>query len=386
MKKISLFGSTGSIGEQVLDVVSANSDLFEIVTLSCRKDTDKLLKQIESFHPKAVGVVDHRAAAKMAHLIPDQVKLFTGDLGLVEMLSEYQSDIVFNAVVGFAGLKVTVSSVKQGRVIALANKESLVAGGEMVINLIQSSATQLIPVDSEHSAIFQCLKGEDPAEIERIIITASGGPFRGYTTEQLRNVTLKETLAHPTWRMGKRVTVDSATLMNKGLEVIEARYLFGVDPKQIEVVIHPQSIIHSMVEFLDGSVLAHLGRTDMRIPIQYALSHPERLPSGLKSLDFAAVKELSFEKPDLTAFPCLGIALEALEEGGTMPCIMNAADEVAVGAFLDGVIGFHRIPEVISTVMGKIEPKKYEGFEELEEIDILARKYAEEMISKEKVL
>jgi len=351
-KKIAILGSTGSIGRQALDVVREHADDFQIVALAAHRNVELLAQHVENFRPAYVGVVDAESADEFKNRGLTDVELVSGKDSLVKLATLPEVDLVLVALVGIAGLEPTIAALEAGKNVALANKESLVAGGHLVMEAARRFGSKVIPVDSEHSAIFQCLAGcDDPSRIKRIYLTASGGPFRDYTRDELRYVTVEDALNHPNWRMGKKVTIDSATLMNKGLEVIEAHWLFGLSIEQIQVVIHPQSIVHSMVEYVDGSIIAQMARTDMRIPIQYALSWPRRIKSGIGSLDLTATEPLTFEMPDFDRFPCLALAYKALEIGGTMPVVLNAADEVAVEKFLKGEISFIEIPVMIEQAM-----------------------------------
>lgn len=380
MKNISILGSTGSIGKQTLEVVSQNPDKFKVIALSTHKNIELLISQIKQFKPKFIGVVDLEAAQKIRDIIPEKISLVVGLQGLVELSSLKENDVVVNALVGSIGLDATIAALESGKVLALANKESLVVGGEIVIKVARAKNAQIIPIDSEHNAIFQCLIGERKEDISRLIITGSGGPFRGKKNNELKRVTVEEALAHPRWRMGKKISIDSATLMNKGLEVIEAHFLFGIDYDKIEVLIHPQSIIHSMVEFKDGSIKAHLGQTDMRIPIQYALSYPERLPSSLPPLDFIEIANLTFEKPDLETFPCLKYALQAGKEGKTYPAVLNASNEEAVAALLNNQINFTDISKIVEKILNAHTPLEVENIVTLKEAENWARNKAKEII------
>jgi len=353
LKNIVILGSSGSIGLQTIDVVKRYPELFNVLGLAVYKSAGTLKSQIRELRPEAVVVVDDVAAEEFKAEDYGDVEVLTGVGGLEQLAAHPDADMVLNALVGSVGLKPTLSALKSGKTLALANKESMVAGGAIVNKVRRESGAVILPVDSEHNAIFQCLVGEKKEEIKKLIITASGGPFRGRSYEELEDVTVEEALAHPRWTMGPKITIDSATLMNKGLEVIEARWLFDVPYEKIDVVVHPQSIIHSMVEFEDGSIKAHLGQTDMRIPIQYALSYPERLPSPLPSLSFAEVGTLTFEEPDTDNFPCLKYAFEAIDLGKTYPAVLNAANEEAVAAFINEEIKFTDIPRVIRQVMDR---------------------------------
>jgi len=351
-KRIAILGSTGSIGRQALDVISQYADNFQVVALATNRNIELLAQQVEAFRPAYVGIVDAERAEEFKNYGLTDFELISGKDCLVKLATLSEVDLVLVAVVGIAGLEPTIAALKAGKNVALANKESLVAGGHLVMEAARNSGSKVLPVDSEHSAIFQCLAGcNDPCRVNRIYLTASGGPFRNYTRDELRYVTVEEALNHPTWKMGKKVTIDSATLMNKGLEVIEAHWLFNLSMDQIQVVIHPQSIVHSMVEYIDGSIIAHMARTDMRLPILYALSWPERIRSDIGSLDLTAMEPLTFEMPDFERFPCLALAYKALEIGGTMPAVLNAADEVAVEKFLKGEISFMEIPIMIEQAM-----------------------------------
>ena len=355
-KKVTVLGSTGSIGTQSLDVIRAQE--YSVFGLAAHSNVELLLRQVQEFHPHCIAVVDDAAADRAArelHGMPGAPVLLRGKEGLEELAAMDGSDIVLNAVVGIAGLAATLSAIKSGRDVALANKESLVTGGYLVTNAAKENGAKLLPVDSEHSAIFQCLQDEYSAKsLQKILLTASGGPFFGRTRQELQNVTKDDALRHPNWSMGSKITIDSATMMNKGFEMIEARWLFDTAPDKINIVVHPQSIIHSMVEFADGAVIAQLGNPDMREPIQFALSFPERLTLNNKKLDFASLQGLTFEEPDMEKFPCLSLAFEAIRRGGNVPCAMNAANEAAVAAFLKDSIRFYDIPEIISACMAGV--------------------------------
>ncbi len=349
-KRIAILGSTGSIGTQALDVISKNPHLFKAEVITCGKNADLLIEQALQFRPSAVVIEDESQWAKVCHILqPLGISVLTGAAALCDIVTTGTVDMVLTAMVGFAGLRPTLSAIRAGKPIALANKETLVVAGDLVTELAAKHQVPLLPVDSEHSAIFQCLTGESHNPIEKIILTASGGPFRGKTREFLSTVTRQQALKHPNWTMGAKITIDSATLMNKGLEVIEARWLFGLQPEQIDVIVHPQSIIHSMVQFEDGSIKAQMGLPDMRLPIQYAMAYPERIMSDFPRFDFLQYPGLTFEKPDLQTFRNLAIAYEALSRGGNLPCIINAANEIAVDAFLKEEIGFLEISEIIET-------------------------------------
>lgn len=353
MQHVAILGSTGSVGTQALDVIAANLDKFSITALAAYHNDRLLEEQINYFKPDLAVLVDKSAADRLIKRYRGPTSLLTGQDGLLAAATQEKTNIVLTSLVGFAGLQPTLAAIEAGKNIALANKETLVAAGELVTSLAKQKNVQILPVDSEHSAILQCLQGERKDSIKRLLLTASGGPFRGLTANQLANVTIGDCLRHPNWSMGKKITVDSATLVNKGLEVIEAKWLFGVEYDNIEVVVHPQSIIHSMIEYTDGAVMAQLGKPDMRIPIQYALSYPERLPSTFPRLNFRELAALTFEQPDTNTFPALNLAYLAGRTGGTLPCVFNAANEVAVHAFLQEKIRFIDIVELIKYVMDR---------------------------------
>ena len=351
-KKIAILGSTGSIGTQALDVIAQHHDKFEVVALTTNENIELLAQQVTHFQPGYVGITDDKKAVKFKCCGFTDPEILDGKDSLTEIASLPDIDIILIAVVGISGLEPTMEAVRTGKNIALANKETLVAGGHIIMNAAKKTGSKIIPVDSEHSAVFQCLAGcDDPKRIKRIYLTASGGPFRNYDKEELKYVTAEQALKHPNWKMGKKVTIDSSTLMNKGFEVIEARWLFDLPVEQINVVIHPQSIIHSMVEYIDGSIIAQMSRPDMRLPILYALSWPERYESVIGSLDLLAMGRLTFEEPDTARFPCLNLAYEAARIGGTMPAVLNAADEIVVEKFLKNEISFSEIPIMIEQAM-----------------------------------
>ncbi|NHM27422.1 1-deoxy-D-xylulose-5-phosphate reductoisomerase [Desulfofundulus sp. TPOSR] len=352
MKEIVILGSTGSIGRQALDVIRRFPDKMRVAGLAAGSNWPLMAEQIREFRPRVVALAREEAARELAQNLPPEElpDIFWGPGSLVTVATAVDSGVVLNALTGTVGLGPTVAALEKGLDIALANKETLVAAGELVMKLAREKGARILPVDSEHSAIWQCLAGQPQNRVGKIILTASGGPFRKEPAD-LSRVTVDEALAHPNWRMGKKITIDSATLMNKGLEVLEAHWLFAVDYDQIEVVVHPQSIIHSMVEFVDGSVIAQLGLPDMRLPIQYALSYPDRWPSELPRVDWFALGELTFEPPDTKRFPCLALAYAAGRTGGTMPAVLNAANEIAVDAFLAGEIDFTAIPRLVAGVM-----------------------------------
>jgi 1-deoxy-D-xylulose-5-phosphate reductoisomerase len=352
MHTLAILGSTGSIGAQTLDVVRAHPDRLAVDALIGGKNVEVLESQVREFRPRVAAMADERAARELRSRVGSITDVYGGADGVREAIAESNATTLVSAFVGFAGLLPTIDAVRRGLRVAIANKEILVAAGAAVIAEARAHGATILPIDSEHSAIWQCLAGESMDTIARIVLTASGGPFHGLPAEAIASVRPADALRHPTWRMGEKITIDSATLMNKGLEVIEAHWLFGLAPELIEVVIHPQSIIHSLVEFVDGSVKAQLGCPDMRLPIQYAIMHPDRLPLPAERLDLVRLGSLSFFAPDVDRFPCLGLARAALESGGTFPAALNAANEVAVHAFLGGAIRFPDIPVVISRVLG----------------------------------
>ena len=351
MKNIAILGSTGSIGTQALNVIRRHRDLFSVEVLCAGSNADLLVEQALEFNPNAVVIADESKYTKVQEaLAGSDVKVFAGASAMAELMEMESIDMVLAAIVGFAGLKPTLRAIEHGHPVALANKETMVVAGAIVTAAAVRHRVPILPVDSEHSAIFQCLVGEH-SEVDKILLTASGGPFRGRKREELAAVTLEQTLKHPNWSMGRKVTIDSATLMNKGLEVIEAKWLFGVDAKDIEVVVHPQSVVHSMVQFRDGSIKAQLGIPTMETPIQYAFTYPDRIESHLPRLDFSNYPNLTFEKPDCETFRCLDLAYRAIERGGNMPCVLNAANEVAVSRFINGEIGFLDIADYVERAM-----------------------------------
>lgn len=382
-KKIALLGSTGSIGSQALDIISKFPGEFEIESLTAMNNVSLLTDQAKRFLPDTVviGNVDHYPLLK-ENLKNHPVKVYAGIEAFEQVVTGSSVDVVLTAIVGYSGLKPTIAAIKAGKKIALANKETLVVAGEIINRLVRESGSRIIPVDSEHSAIFQCLVGENGNPIEKITLTASGGPFLNFTAEQLKNVKPGDALKHPNWDMGNKVTIDSASMMNKGLEVIEAKWLFNLEPQQIEVIIHPQSIIHSFVHFADGSIKAQMGIPDMRVPILYALSYPDRLKSDLPRLNLNSVKTFTFEEPDLNKFRNLFLAFEALKQGGNMPCILNAANEMAVNAFLTGRIGFMQMSDVVDYTMEKSFFSLETDLVLLENTDKIARETALRYINK----
>jgi 1-deoxy-D-xylulose-5-phosphate reductoisomerase len=372
---IAILGSTGSIGRSSLEVIEAMPDRFRVTCLTAHRNTDILAEQVRRFKPRVVVVTDPDRAADLRAMVDGSTEVLSGDSALLDVVAREDVDIVISALVGFAGLHPTLHAIDAGKDIALANKETLVVGGELVMARVREHKVRLLPVDSEHSAILQCLQGEDHRSVNRLILTASGGPFLNTPPEEMADITPARALKHPTWTMGAKITIDSATLMNKGLEVIEAHWLFGLPPERIEVIVHPQSIIHSMVEFVDGSVKAQLGIPDMKLPIQYALTYPERPPSSFKRVDFAALARLTFQNPDTDRFPCLSLAFRAMREGGTAPAVLNAANEAAVALFLDGKIGFSNIPELIAQAMDALPPSGAVTLELIDRADRDARAF-----------
>lgn len=358
MKKIriAILGSTGSIGKQALDVISQHRDLFEVELLTANNSSDLLIRQAIEFDANCVVICNEGKYKEVSDVLePHYIKVFAGMKSVCDLVQGDNIDIVLTSMVGFSGLESTIAAIKAGKTIALANKETLVAAGHIVMELAQQHHARILPVDSEHSAIFQCLMGSAGADIEKIHLTASGGPFRTWSREDIAKATRCQALNHPNWNMGSKITIDSATMMNKGLEIIEARWLFGTPGDKIEVVVHPESIIHSMVEYADGSVIAQMGHPDMREAIQFAFSFPHRLPLNNRKLNFAKLGRMTFEAPDMSRFPALGLAYEALREGGNMSCIMNAANEAAVAAFLQDRIGFYDITDTVRSCMERVE-------------------------------
>ena len=384
MKRVILLGSSGSIGESTCKVARALPDKMKIVGLGVAKSTERLLEQAKEFGVKALAVSDPQAAEKVKSKLPEGAKFFPGAEGLARMVEETEADMVLVAIVGTAGLAPALAALRSGKDLAVASKEILVLAGSAVMAEAKKRKRQVLPVDSEHNAIFQCLQGANEKEVRKVILTASGGPFRQSRAAELEKVTVAQALKHPTWSMGKKITIDSATMFNKGLEMIEAHWLFGLPMKQVEVVVHPQSIVHSMVEFIDGSVLAQLSVTDMCFPIQYAVTFPERMPSGLPPLDLAKLGSLTFEAPDEKRFPALRLAREAGEAGGTLPGVFNAANEVAVEAFLAEQISFPRIWGMVDEVMQKHTTLSSPDLEAIIEADRWARSEAKVRLEKRK--
>ncbi|HTH30709.1 MAG TPA: 1-deoxy-D-xylulose-5-phosphate reductoisomerase [Lacibacter sp.] len=380
-KRIAIFGSTGSIGTQALDVIEANPELFEVEILTAHTNDELLVKQALQFNPNAVVIVDEKKYEKIKQALSStDVKVFTGEQSLEEVAAFDTYDMMLAAIVGFAGLKPTLKAIENRKAIALANKETLVVAGDIVMQKAVENRVPIIPVDSEHSAIFQCLVGEHRNKIDKVILTASGGPFRGRKPNFLLNVKRDHALQHPNWSMGAKITIDSATLMNKGLEMIEAKWLFNLAPEQIQVVIHPQSIIHSMVQFEDGSLKAQMGLPDMKLPIQYAMAFPQRLANNFPRYDFKKINTLSFEEPDLKTFRNLALAIDALQKGGNLPCIMNAANEIAVWAFLKNRVGFLDMTDIIEKTMNHVPFIAKPTLEEYFESDAEARNYTASLI------
>lgn len=383
MRRIAILGSTGSIGRQALDVIGQHPDMFEVELLTANTSSSLLIEQAIRFNANAVVIRDESKYAEVEEaLAPHYIKVFTGMQSICDLVAGDNIDMVLTAMVGFSGLESTIAAIRAGKAIALANKETLVAAGRIVMDMAARYNAPIIPVDSEHSAIFQCLQGARGAKIEKIHLTASGGPFRTWKKEDMARAGKSDALRHPKWNMGNKITIDSATMMNKGLEIIEAKWLFGTEPEKINVVVHPQSIIHSMVEFADGAVIAQLGHPDMREPIQYALGFPERLTLDNRKLDFAELASLTFYAPDHERFPAIGLAYESLRKGGNMPCIMNAANEIAVRAFLQDRIGFYGITEAVEECMGKADFMADPDLEAIFRSDMEARRITEEIISR----
>ena len=378
-KQIAILGSTGSIGTQALKVIEEHPDLYEAYALTANNQVELLAEQARRFMPAAVVIANEAKYLQLKEMLADlPIQVYAGADALCEIVEAKPIDVVLASMVGYAGLRPTMNAIRAGKAIALANKETLVVAGELINALAQQYKTPILPVDSEHSAIFQCLEPNNA--LEKVILTASGGPFRKFTMEQLQHVTKEQALKHPNWDMGAKITIDSATMMNKGFEVIEAKWLFGVRPDQIEVVVHPQSVIQSMVQYEDGAVKAQLGMPDMRLPIQYAFSYPQRIKASFDRLDFSTMTELTFEQPDTNRFRCLALAYEALNKGGNMACIVNAANEVVVSAFLKERISFLRMSEVIEQSMAKVPFIQTPTYEDYVATDAEARRIAESLI------
>ena len=381
MKRLAILGSTGSIGTQALEVVASNPDKFSVEILSAHSNADLLITQAKRFDPNAVVITDESkytyVKEALSHL---PIKVFSGQKSLAEVVQWDTVDIVLAAILGFAGLQSTLAAIDAGKRIALANKETLVVAGDIVMQRAIEKGVPIIPVDSEHSAIFQCLAGEMPGQVEKVILTASGGPFLGRKTNYLVNVKASHALQHPNWTMGAKITIDSATLMNKGLEMIEAKWLFGLTNEQVEVVIHPQSVVHSLVQFIDGSLKAQLGLPDMKLPIQYALAYPQRIHNDYKRFDFKDFAKLTFEQPDTKTFRNLALAKDAMYRGGNVPCVMNAANEVVVQAFLQNKVGFLEMSEMVEKTMEKVSFIEKPTLEDYQRTDKDARIYAAEFV------
>ncbi|MBC6990568.1 1-deoxy-D-xylulose-5-phosphate reductoisomerase [Hymenobacter sp. BT491] len=381
LKRVTLLGSTGSIGTQALDVIRAHPTRFQVTALSAHANADLLIRQALEFRPAAVVIGDEKKRATVQAALSGQAtEVLAGAKALEEVASRPDTDVVLTAMVGYAGLLPTVRAIQAGKTIALANKETLVVAGQLITQLVKKYGVGLYPVDSEHSAIFQCLVGEERNPIEKIILTASGGPFRGRSAEQLASVTKAQALKHPNWDMGAKITIDSASLMNKGLEVIEAKWLFGLRNDQIDVVVHPQSIIHSLVQFHDGSLKAQLGLPDMKLPIQYALGYPERLPSEFPRFSFLDYPQLTFEQPDRATFRNLPLAFEAMRQGGNAPCVLNAANEIAVAAFLRDEIGFLQMPDLVENCLSKVSYLADPSLDDYVQTDNETRRVAQELV------
>lgn len=372
MRHIAILGSTGSIGVNVLNVANHLKDQFRVTALAAKSNIDLLEKQAREFHPELIGVYDEDKALELKKRLP-HIEIVAGSEGLLAVAAHHSVHMVISAMTGTMGLAPTVAAIKAGKDIGLANKESLVSGGALVMSLVKKHGVQLIPVDSEHSALFQCLNGEDPKKIHRLILTASGGPFRTWSADQIAQVTVEEALNHPTWRMGPKITIDSSTLMNKGLEVIEAHWLFNVPVEQIEVVIHPQSFIHSMIEFTDGSIMAQLGNPSMIVPIQYAMTYPNRQPGMLTKFDFTRMHEFQFYPPDFNKFRCLRLAFDAIRQGGSLPCYMNAANETLVHRFLEKEISWQQISAKLEKVMLAHDSFPINSLDDVFAVDVQAR-------------
>lgn len=383
MKRLAILGSTGSIGTQALDVVAANPDKFKVEVLSAHSNSALLIEQARKFRPAAVVVTDEKKVKEVKDaLLMLSIKVLSGDQALAEVVQWDSVDVVLGAIVGFAGLRSTLAAVEAGKVIALANKETLVVAGEIVMQRAAEKNATIIPVDSEHSAIFQCLVGEDPSAVEKVILTASGGPFLGRKPNYLVNVKASHALQHPNWTMGAKITIDSSTLMNKGLEMIEAKWMFNLANEQVDVVVHPQSIIHSMVQFTDGSVKSQMGLPDMKLPIQYALGYPQRIANNYKRVDFKEYSKLTFEPVDYKTFRNLEIARNAMFKGGNTPCVMNAANEVVVNAFLHNKVGFLEMSDMIEKTIDSVSFIEHPTLEDYISSDIEAREYAAAFVKK----
>ena len=373
-KQIAILGSTGSIGKQALEVIADNNELFEVYALTANNQVDLLIEQALRFRPEMVVIANEQHYLKLKEALTGlPIKVFAGNESVAQIAEMQPIDMVLTAMVGYSGLKPTINAIKAGKKIALANKETLVVAGELICDLVKQYNSSIIPVDSEHSAIFQCLTGEGNNPIEKLILTASGGPFRTKSIAELEHVTSAQALKHPNWEMGAKITIDSASMMNKGFEIIEAKWLFGVSPEQIDVVVHPQSIIHSMVQFADGSIKAQLGLPDMKLPIQYAFTYPDRLKTNFPRLDFNICTQFTFEQPDTERFRNLAFAYYAMDRGGNMPCILNAANEIVVAEFLKNKIGFLQMSDIIEKVMAKAEFIANPSYEDYVKTDEMVR-------------
>lgn len=381
-KNIAVIGSTGSIGTQTLDIVRENPDRFGVSILAAGSRVDELIEQAKKHRPNLAVIADESKYSTLRNALePLGIETAAGSKALAEAMERDDFSTVVTATVGYSGLEPTIRAIRSGKDIALANKETLVVAGELITRMLSTSTATILPVDSEHSAIYQCLVGEDPATVDRLIITASGGPFRTRSAQELQNVTVADALKHPNWNMGNKITIDSATMMNKAFEIIEARWLFNIPGNRIEAVVHPQSIVHSMVQFCDGAVKAQLGVPDMHLPIRYALGDARRMESPERRLTLSDYASLTFEKPDVEKFPCLNLAYRALDEGGTTPCIINAANEIAVAAFLEGRIKFLDIYKVIESTLARTELTKHPSYDDLVQTNTIARTRANEIIN-----
>jgi 1-deoxy-D-xylulose-5-phosphate reductoisomerase len=381
MKQLAILGSTGSIGTQTLDVVRKHPEEFSVYALSAHRSIDLLIKQALEFNPAVVCIADEAYYRPLCEALSDlPIRVLAGEKALLEMVTMPAIDVVVAAMVGYAGLRPTMEAIRAGKTIALANKETLVVAGEIICQLAQRYHTPILPVDSEHSAIFQSLVGENMADVEKLLLTASGGPFRTFSLEQMQSVTSEQALRHPNWEMGAKITIDSASMMNKGFEVIEARWLFDIPVEKIQVLVHPQSVVHSAVQFVDGSVKAQLGTPDMRIPIQYALTYPKRWHNDVPRLDLFTTQSLTFEEPDLQRFPNLALSYEAIRRGGNMPCVLNAANEVVNLAFRQGKCGFLQMSDIIAQTMDKVHFVAEPNYEAYVETDGVARRIASEIL------
>ncbi|MBO8459539.1 MAG: 1-deoxy-D-xylulose-5-phosphate reductoisomerase [Bacteroidetes bacterium] len=382
MKKIAILGSTGSIGTQTLEVIEQHPDLFELYAITGNNNIELLIEQARKFHPEVVCIANESYYHTLKEALKNlPLKVYAGADAIAQMVQMTPIDIVVTAMVGYAGLLPTIKAIEAGKTIALANKETLVVAGELICGLAEKYKCAILPVDSEHSAIFQCLAGEQYSKVEKIYLTASGGPFRNHSLEELAHVTVAQALKHPNWTMGAKITIDSASMMNKGFEVIEAKWLFGLKTDQIDVLVHPQSIIHSMVQFSDGSIKAQLGTPDMKLPIQYALTYPARMDSPFERVDFMRYNTLTFEAPDKTKFRNLAFAYQAMEKGGNVPCVLNAANEVVVKAFLEGRIGFLEMSDIMESVMAKMPFIAEPAYEDYVACDTETRRYTSEYIT-----